>query len=65
MPDDTPDPPALPRKRGRPPSPEPGVSIGVWLPVSVADRLIRLARERDESVSGLIKTLLSFRLRDR
>jgi WhiB family redox-sensing transcriptional regulator len=56
----------VPRKRprGRPRVDEPGSTITVYVKASDHDRLIRLAEQHEQSVSALVRTLLSLRLRD-
>jgi hypothetical protein len=51
------------REPGRPPLDEKGSSVSTWLPASQHDRLIRLANERDQSVSALVRQLLARKLR--
>jgi hypothetical protein len=60
MADDT-APPSLPRKGGRPPAREPGSSVSTWLPTREHDRLIREALRRDESLSALVRRILTSR----
>ena len=48
--------------RGRPKADEPGVSLTAWVPQHTYDRLCRLARQRDQSVSAVVKSLLILRL---
>jgi hypothetical protein len=52
------------RRRGRPRAAEPGVSVKTWLRVSEYDRLIKVAADRREPVSVLVRTLLMLRLPD-
>lgn len=53
------------RRRGRPPAPEPGISLSVWIPVSQYDRICKMAHQRDETVSALVKSLLLVQLKTR
>lgn len=48
---------------GRPRTSQPGISVSTWLPETEADRLIRLASRRGESVSQTVRRLLTIRLR--
>lgn len=56
MPKDPNDP--TPKPRGRPPAKEPSTSVCVWLPTSEVDRLIRMANQKETSVSALLRQLL-------
>jgi hypothetical protein len=47
-----------PRKPGRPPKPDRGSRVSAWLSQSEHDQLVALARQRDESVSALVRTIL-------
>jgi len=56
-------------KRARPGRPlgstkvlEPGSTASVWLPASLHDRLIALAKREEQSISKTIKQLLTLRL---
>lgn len=51
------------RPRGRPPVQEPRQSVSAWLPASLHDQLIDLAKREERSISGMIKTLLILRLK--
>ncbi len=53
------DEPPTPRKGGRPPAREPGAIVSTWLPASDHDRLLRLAARRDETLSALVRRLLT------
>lgn len=46
------------RKPGRPRSDEPKTTVSTWLPTKEHDRLIRLANERDQSVSQTVRQIL-------
>ena len=46
------------RRRGRPRASEPGIAVGSWLRVSEFDRLSRFARERDQSVSRMVRVAI-------
>jgi hypothetical protein len=50
------------RGRGRPKATEPGASLSTWLRASEYDRLVKLANQRDTSVSALARTLIVRRL---
>jgi len=50
-------------KRGRPRALEPRTSVSTWLTASEADRLIRLANEKEMSVSSLVRLVLTTRLK--
>jgi hypothetical protein len=47
-----------PRKPGRPPNPEPGSRVTTWIATSEHDRLVALAKARDQSISALVRTLI-------
>jgi len=49
-------------KGGRPRAAEPGAVVSTWVAVSEYDRVIRLARKHDMSVSTLVRSLLKLRL---
>jgi hypothetical protein len=57
------DAPARPRRRGRQPAEVPSVRVSTWLPIPYTDQLIRLAKERDQSISALVRSLLMLRTR--
>lgn len=42
-------------KRGRPPAEQPGATVCTWLPAPQHDQLIRLANQRGESVSAVVR----------
>lgn len=48
-----------PRRRGRPRAPEPGSTISAWIPAKYHDRLIRIANEKDISVSAVVRTVIA------
>lgn len=50
------------RRRGRPRAAEPGVSVKTWLRESDYDRLIKVAADRRETVSSIVRSLLMLRL---
>lgn len=52
-----------PRPRGRPKADEPGTSVSTWLRPNEHDRLIRLANQKETSVSSLVRELLIPKLR--
>jgi hypothetical protein len=49
-------------RRGRPRKAEQGYSVKTWLPESEYDKLIRLASQRRQPVSQLVRSLLILRL---
>jgi len=49
--------------RGRPRVEEPGTSMTVWVRVSEYDRICRMAQQRDQTVSSLVRQLLILKLR--
>jgi len=58
-----PDPPVLPpRKRGRPRALNPLCGVSAALPAALVDRLCRLAKQRDESLSKVIRVILTARV---
>ena len=48
-----------PHGRGRPKAEEPGTSITAWIPASEYDRLAKLANDRNESLSTLVRQWLA------
>ena len=52
-----------PRPRGRPRLDVKGSSVSTWLSPGEHDRLIRLAKMRELSVSALVRDLLNIKLR--
>lgn len=50
------------RRRGRPRMADPGSSVSTWLRTDEHDRLIRLAMERETTVSALVRSLVILRL---
>lgn len=46
------------RPRGRPPAQQPGSSLSTWVPVSLHDRLIEVASQREMSISALVREAL-------
>lgn len=53
------------RPRGRPPVSEPLSYVGTRLPPQYHDRLIKLAKHQEKSVSALVRDLLTLRLQSR
>lgn len=47
-----------PRPRGRPKADEPGSTVSSWFSAQEHDRLIRLAEEKETSVSALVRELI-------
>ncbi len=55
---------ASPRTPGRPPIiPERGSSVSTWISELHHDQLVKLARQREQSVSALLRALVTDRLR--
>ena len=52
-----------PPKRGRPRVDEPGASVSTWLRPGEHDKLIKLAREQEQTISALVRHLLTLKLR--
>jgi hypothetical protein len=52
----------IPARRGRPPASEPRSTVSVWLPASAHDRLIRLAKAQEKSISEVVRQLLKIQL---
>lgn len=50
------------RTRGRPRLPEKGSTLTVYLPVGAHDRIIKMAKAQDKSISATIRQLLILRL---
>lgn len=50
------------RGRGRPRVDEPRSTVCTWVPASYHDRLVRVAKARETSVSQLVRSLLILRL---
>lgn len=51
------------RQRGRPRVEEPRSTVSTWLPAHAHDRLIRLAKREEQSISATIRQLLILRLK--
>jgi hypothetical protein len=51
-----------PGKRGRPRVAEAGSSVSTWVKQSEHDALIRLAEQRETTVSSLVRQLLKLRI---
>ncbi len=49
-------------RRGRPKAKEPLGPVTVWLPASAHDRLIRLAKAQEQSISACVRQLLTVRI---
>lgn len=47
------------RRRGRPKSDVPHIRVSTWIPEAEFDRLVRIAQEKDVSLSTLIKERLA------
>lgn len=48
-----------PRRRGRPRAMEPGSRVTTWIPERYHDALIRIANEKDISVSAVVGNVLT------
>lgn len=59
MADDT----AVQNRRGRPKVEEPHTRVSTWVEVKHYDQLVRLANQRDQSVSALLRDLLRLKVR--
>ena len=46
------------KKPGRPRAPEPGSTVSTWIPVSDHDALVKLANQRDMTVSAFVRIVL-------
>ena len=51
------------RRRGRPRSEEPHTTVSTWLPARAHDGLIKLAHQREMSVSELVRRVIIITLR--
>lgn len=51
------------RRRGRPRVSEPRSSVSTWVPASYHDRLIKMANQKDVSVSMLVRSLLMLQIK--
>lgn len=51
------------RGRGRPRVEEPKTSVSSWVEAKHYDQLVKLANQREQSVSALVRDLLTIRLR--
>jgi hypothetical protein len=47
-----------PRRRGRPRVEQPRSSVSTWIPANYHDLLIKIAAERETSVSALVRSLV-------
>jgi hypothetical protein len=56
------EPPKPPRGPGRPRKDAPLSPVTAWVPPAVHDRLLRLAKQHDQSVSGVLRTVLVLKL---
>lgn len=54
---------STPTKRGRPPVEQPLSHVSTRLPPAYHDRLVKLAKHQDKSVSALVRDLLTLKLR--
>lgn len=46
------------RRRGRPRAAMPGTTVSTWLPQDDCDHLIKIAHQRDQSLSSIIREKL-------
>ena len=53
------------RPRGRPRQPETYSSMSTWVPTTLHDQLIQVARRRGQSVSETVRRLLTKRLQEK
>jgi hypothetical protein len=51
------------KPRGRPKAVEPCTSLSVWFPCREYDRLVKIANQREQSVSSLVRSMLILRLK--
>jgi len=51
------------RRRGRPTVEEPRTSVSTWVPATLHDRLIAVAKSHDVSVSEYVRKVLVLRLK--
>lgn len=51
-----------PRGRGRPKAAEQGVSVMTWVKASEYDRLVKIANQREATVSSTVRSLLLRRI---
>jgi hypothetical protein len=57
------DAPAAKAKGGRPRVAEPGVPVSTWLPPREYDKILRLAKAQETTVSALMRSWLRLRLK--
>ena len=50
------------KRRGRPRVVEPRSTVSTWVPASYHDRLVKMANQRDVSVSMLVRSLLMLQM---
>lgn len=50
---------AVPRRRGRPRAEQQSLRVSAWIPTHEYDRLVKTANRRDQSVSALVRDLLT------
>lgn len=56
-------PPDPPNRGGRPRAADPGTTVTTWVRSADYDRLLRLAKARDQSISSLVRDLLKLRVK--
>jgi len=52
-----------PKPRGRPPMAVKGTSVSAWVRPGEYDRLVKMANQREQSVSAFVRSVLILRLR--
>lgn len=58
------DPASAPRPRGRPRVEEPGTTVTAWVRTKEYDRLVKMASTREQSLSSLVRDLLTLSKRE-
>ncbi len=51
------------RKPGRPKAEQPSTSVSTWLKIAEHERLVKLAQDREQSVSSLVRQSVIFLLK--
>lgn len=52
------------RRPGRPRAAKEGSTVSVWVSTTLHDRLIKIANQNGQSVSGLVRSLLLLKIRE-
>jgi len=47
---------------GRPKAPEPSTKLSTWVSTRQYDQLVKLSKQREQSLSGLVRDLLTLKL---